>query len=645
MIFFLLKLYAPRSLVDSVSVFTLVFFYYYSIIMASSKPGTSKQVNVLDSNFDEIVMKWYDSDNSDVEPEENEYIVSEHESASEQEVSDDDSNYKPCDETQKMDVSSGDSDGENSSNDELDSYHVGNRNEEKVKKYYYGKNRFKWSTKEPTRNIRTLAHNIVRLPAVRVVVDDNTNPKTFFSKLFSVPMYELIIEWTNKKLASMRTKYKRQNKPELVDVGVRELEALLGLLLYTAIFKSNDEDVRSIFATDGTGRDVFRAVMSKERFLILLTALRFDNADDREERKKENPVAAISELFDFFIENSRNSYTIGANACIDEMLVGFRGRCRFKMYIPSKPEKYGIKIMALTDARTQYLYNAYIYAGKDSDGRGLTMEERKLNKPTQSVIRLAKCLYNSNRNITADNWFSSVELAELLFANKLTFVGTLRKNKKEIPPELLPRKDRKQGDTLYGFTKNMTIISHTPKKNKAVIILSTMHHCKSTDEATGKTEINAFYNSTKGGVDAMDEKCAKYTCSRRTQRWPMAIFYKILDICSVNSFIMYSSFPNNDMSRFTFIKTLASQLVQNHMRDRLENACVNREIKGLIRRILCVSEPSVQEERLATRKYCYICPSRLKRKTAYACVTCKKPICLQCSRKCCINCCADAEDV
>ncbi|KAL3278079.1 hypothetical protein HHI36_013423 [Cryptolaemus montrouzieri] len=32
------------------------------------------------------------------------------------------------------------------------------------------------------------------------------------------------------------------------------------------------------------------------------------------------------------------------------------------MYIPSKPEKCGIKIMALTGAKTHCLHNAYIYA-------------------------------------------------------------------------------------------------------------------------------------------------------------------------------------------------------------------------------------------------------------------------------------------
>lgn len=321
----------------------------------------------------------------------------------------------------------------------------------------------------------------------------------YFNKLFSDNMYDLIVTWTYNKLAFMKQKYKRPNKPELADLNVIELRAFLGLLLYTSIFKSQDEDISSIFATDGTGRDIFRAVMSKERFSILLGALRFDNPENREETKKKNPTAAISQFFDIFIENAKTLYSVGATACIDEMLVGFRGRCRFKMYIPSKPEKYGIKIMALTDARTHYLYNAYIYAGKDTDGVGLTNEERKFGKPTQSVIRLAKPLYNSNRNITADNWFSSIELADHLLKNKLTYVGTLKKNKREIPAEFLPKRSRKVGETLYGFTRNTTLVSYTPKKNRSVILLSTMHHGKSIDAETGKPEIIGFYNSTKGG--------------------------------------------------------------------------------------------------------------------------------------------------
>lgn len=38
------------------------------------------------------------------------------------------------------------------------------------------------------------------------------------------------------------------------------------------------------------------------------------------------------------------------------------------------------------------------------------------------------------------------------------------------------------------------------------------------------------------------------------------------------------------------------------------------------------------------RKLFHICPSRLKRKTAYKCDTCTKHVCLQCSKPVCKNC-------
>lgn len=96
------------------------------------------------------------------------------------------------------------------------------------------------------------------------------------------------------------------------------------------------------------------------------------------------------------------------------MLVAFRGRCKFKVYMPKKPARYGIKIMCLTDARNNYLYNAYIYSGKGSDSISLDSSEKKLKIPTQAVIGLSKGVEKSNRNITADNWFSSVQVVQEL---------------------------------------------------------------------------------------------------------------------------------------------------------------------------------------------------------------------------------------
>lgn len=95
---------------------------------------------------------------------------------------------------------------------------------------------------------------------------------------------------------------------------------------------------------------------------------------------------------------------------------------------------------------------SYIYTGKNSDEATFPESSLQLQKPTQSVIRLASPIEKGNRNTTADNWFSSVELVKELQQKGLTYVGTTSKNKRKIPKEFQPSKERQIGSTLYGFS-------------------------------------------------------------------------------------------------------------------------------------------------------------------------------------------------
>lgn len=97
-------------------------------------------------------------------------------------------------------------------------------------------------------------------------------------------------------------------------------------------------------------------------------------------------------------------------------------------------------------------------------------------------------------------------------------------------------------------------MSYDPKVKKSVIMLSTMHHSISDGDTTGKPGIIAFYNSTKGGVDGFDQKCADYSSNRRTQRWPVVVFHTLVDVgCGVNSYVLYKSFKDTpDISRVDF---------------------------------------------------------------------------------------------
>lgn len=130
-----------------------------------------------------------------------------------------------------------------------------------------------------------------------------------------------------------------------------ELRSLFSLLFYSGVFKFNHKNVDTFFATDGTGHEIFRLVMSKKRFFFLISCLRFDNSDTRTERKQNDPVAPISEIFNEFIENCTLNYSLSSCVTVDEMVISFCGGCQFKMYIPNKPAKYGLKIMCLTDSQ------------------------------------------------------------------------------------------------------------------------------------------------------------------------------------------------------------------------------------------------------------------------------------------------------
>lgn len=523
--------------------------------------------------------------------------------------------------------------------------------------HYYGKPKpnknvpsIIWNSNEPNQRVRTPAHNIVRggFPGLRGTartIGPNPNKLDVWKLIFDDQMINTIVINTNIKLSKIRTSLgPSTNKSMYKDTDILELNALVGLLLLSSILKSNDESVSSLFAPGPFSRSIFRSTMSSKRYYVLMASLRFDDAASRDQRKAIDKAAPISELFMKLIENSRLQYSTSSTLTVDEMLIPFRGRCPFQVYIPKKPKKYGIKVQCLTDAKTSYLCNAYLYSGKDSDGVGLSDEEKKLAKPTQSVIKLCKYEENSNKNITGDNWFTSIELLDELKKRGLTFVGTIKKNKREIPPEFQASRQRPEGSALFGFSNEKTLCSFVPKKNRAVILVSTMHHSKSIDEEKKKPEIICFYNKTKSGVDILDMKCAVYSSGRRTRRWPMAVFYRMLNIATNNCFILYLCYVGSPvMTRFDFTKELGYDLIKPFLQSRLEIPSLRRDVKAEIIAILGKrdnpqNDNGVPSDTMPKRKTCSKCPSAKKRKTQYKCIKCEDAICLECSRKVCVNC-------
>lgn len=164
------------------------------------------------------------------------------------------------------------------------------------------------------------------------------------------------------------------------------------------------------------------------------------------------------------------------------------------MNIPSNPAKYGIKLIMLNDAKTKYLLRGIPYRRKDATRvrDGLQLGHRYTKEFTQLY-------HNTNRNVTIDNWYTSVLLLTDLAKNcGMTLVGSVRGNKKELPDAAKPKVNRSPCSSAFLFTDDMilvTYLSNTVTAKKDVLLMSSIHTPPTVTD-TGKPVIIIYYNKT-----------------------------------------------------------------------------------------------------------------------------------------------------
>ena len=433
----------------------------------------------------------------------------------------------------------------------------------------------------------------------------------------------------------MKDNYARNRDAKCTDVI--ELKAFIGLLYLAGAYRANRQSLEELWGTKGDGVERFDLVMSIKRFKFLLRCRRFDDRDTQITRKAEDRLAPIREVFTLFVNNCQKNYSLGEFTTIDEMLVGFRGRCGFLQYIPSKPNKYGIKIYALVDAKMYYLHHLEIYAGKQPDG-----PYSLSNKPADVVRRLTAPISASGRNITTDNWFTDIDLVQELKEKKLSDVGTLKRNKRQLPPELVVSKGKKELSSLFGFQKDIMLVSYVPKPKKTVMLASTLHVDKRIDPDSGeqqKPSVITFYNEAKGGVDTADQMCATYNVALNIKRWPMVVFFAMLNVACINSQAIYQGNHLGTIKRRIFLKMLSKELVAGKLtRRRVKTVGMPLQLQARLQKYRPLSrEESESEEAennpelMAKRRRCPTCTrdSGRRRLSRYECKKCHTAHCLE----------------
>ena len=167
-----------------------------------------------------------------------------------------------------------------------------------------------------------------------------------------------------------------------------ELKAFFGILYLLGVSKGNYKSIRNLWSNSPMAKPIFKATASVNRFESICYHLRFDSMNTREERRALDKFPPFREVCNFFESKCRENYKPSAEVCIDKQLILFRGRRPFRQYLPSKPDKYGMKLFLLVDCSIGYVHTSQPYVGKVGNKitRGLA---------AKVVKSLAETLYHS----------------------------------------------------------------------------------------------------------------------------------------------------------------------------------------------------------------------------------------------------------
>ncbi|CAH1975477.1 unnamed protein product [Acanthoscelides obtectus] len=335
-----------------------------------------------------------------------------------------------------------------------------------------------------------------------------------------------------------------------------EMLKFIGIVAYMGMVRM--PSLEKYWSTDELFQiSIIPKVMSRNRFQLLLRMWHFSDNNDCPEGDR---LHKIKPLLDALVKKFQEIYTPGRTFCIDESVVPFQGRLLFKQYIPNKTHKYGVKLFKLC-SDNGYTWNIRIYAGKEK-------QERDASVGTNIVLKLSQDLLDTGRTIAADNYYTSLELANILLDHKTHYIGTLRANQRGNPKEVI-LKNLKKGE-IFGLENGRGVCVLKWKDKRDVLLLSTKHTTETVDvqRRTGivkKPRAVMEYNEAKSSIDQSDQMARYHSPVRKSLKWyrKLAIEF-LLGTALVNAHIVYNLLANKKLKIPEFREEVIRSLFTDH---------------------------------------------------------------------------------
>ena len=158
-------------------------------------------------------------------------------------------------------------------------------------------------------------------------------------------------------VASETNRYSVEKTGQSINTSAKELQQVLGMYLLMGLTQM--PSVRAFWETETYYAPV-ADIMSRNRFEKLVSVLHFQDNDASEDIKRDK-AWKVRPWLDALREQCLQTPPEECHA-IDEMMVAFKGRSYMKVYMPSKPKKWGFKMWGRAGA-SGFLYDFDLHTG------------------------------------------------------------------------------------------------------------------------------------------------------------------------------------------------------------------------------------------------------------------------------------------
>ncbi|XP_020909061.1 piggyBac transposable element-derived protein 4-like [Exaiptasia diaphana] len=170
-------------------------------------------------------------------------------------------------------------------------------------------------------------------------------------------------------------------------------------------------------------------------------------------------------------------------------------------------------------------------------------------------MHLITPLLNQGYHLYFDNFYSSIKLIKDLFQAGVPSTGTAAENRKGFPQSMKKGKEwaKREERGNIRWERDGVCLALQWKDNKPVTILSSIANANNYLMVERKEKTNNqwnnirvkqpqvihSYNQYMNGVDRSDQLLAKNNALRKCMRWWKTLFFHMIDIAIVNSYILF----------------------------------------------------------------------------------------------------------